>query len=301
MEISVVIPTKNRKEDLFKTIMSISHQSILPKELIIIDQSNNALFENEICLINKILHDKVHTIYHYDTSISGLIEAKDFSLKLSTCNLISFLEDDVIIENNYFKEVLNGFSQKPEMKGCSGLVVNTKEKNNFYVFMHRISHLGIFKDIRPSVFKKNQKIYTKNLIRSRAISGGISTWRKDVFNHIKFDKKNGFHLLEDIDFSTRVFKFYSKDLYINPAVRLIHNSSPLGRDFDFTKNKRKAIELITFYKKNKNHKFALINIIWLLICLLGESFTNDIQLGKFNGTKGLLVGITDGYRKTLST
>ena len=301
MKISVVIPTKNRKEDLFKAIISIAYQSILPFELIIIDQSNIALFENDLSQINKILHNKVHVTYHHDTSISGLIDAKDFSLNLSKGNLISFLEDDVVIENNYFKEILNGFTQKPEMKGCSGIVIANKEDNIFYVFMHRVSHLGIFKDIRPSVFKKYQKNSSNILIRSSTISGGISTWRKEVFNHVKFDKNNGFHLLEDIDFSTRVFKFYSKDLYINPAVRLIHNSSPLGRDFDFTKNKRKAKELITFYKKNKNHNFALYNITWLIICLIGQSFINDIKLGEFNRTKGLLAGISDGYRKILNT
>ncbi len=299
MDISVVIPTKNRKVDLFKAIKSIGFQSALPKELIIIDQSNIPLLDADILSINNILHNKVRFVYHHDISISGLVEAKDFSLKLTTCNLISFLEDDVIIEYNYFEEVINGFKRKPQMKGCCGIVVNKNNTNKFYVLLHRITHQGIFKDIRPYVFKKSQKNYYKHLIRSQAISGGISTWRKDVFDHIKFDKKNGFHLLEDIVFSTMVFKFYSKELYINPAVRLIHNSSVLGRDFEFTKNKKKAKELILFYKKNNYAKFALINIIWLLMCLIGQSIINDILLGKWNSLKGLFAGITEGYRTTL--
>lgn len=296
MEVSVVIPTKNRKEDLLKAIKSISNQSILPKELIVIDQSDIPLFNDDILLINNILLNKVRFVYHNDISISGLVEAKDFSLKLTTCNLISFLEDDVIIEYNYFEEVINGFIRNPQMKGCCGIVINTNETNKFYVFLHRISHLGIFKDIRPYIFKKHQKNYSKNLIRSQAISGGISTWSKDVFDYIQFDKFNNFHLLEDIDFSTRVFKFYSNDLYINPAVRLIHNSSPLGRDFDFTKNKRKAKELILFYKKNGNNYFALINITWLFTCLIAQSLINTIKSGEFKATRGLYAGITEGIR-----
>jgi GT2 family glycosyltransferase len=177
------------------------------------------------------------------------------------------------------------------MQGCSGIVLSTNQNDFFYVFFHRISHLGIFKDIRPYVCKKYQKINNKILIRSKSISGGISTWRKDVFEHIQFDKINDFHLLEDIEFSTRVFKFYSNNLYINPAVRLIHNSSPLGRDFDFTKNKRKAKELILFYKKNYNIYFALINTTWLFVCLILQSLINSFKLGQLNANKGLFSGI----------
>jgi GT2 family glycosyltransferase len=185
------------------------------------------------------------------------------------------------------------------MKGCCGIVLNLNKVNNFYIFSHRLSHLGIFKDIRPNVFKQNQKVYNKKIIRSQSISGGISTWCKDVFDHIQFDKFNDFHLLEDIDFSTRVFKYYSNHLYINPAVRLIHNCSPLGRDFDFTKNKRKAKELILFYKKNCNNSFAFINITWLLVCLILQSIIISFKLGKLNAIRGLFAGIKEGIKTSL--
>ena len=82
-------------------------------------------------------------------------------------------------------------------------------------------------------------------------------------------------------------------------MRLIHNSSPLGRDFDFAKNKRKAKELILFYKKNNNNYFALINTTWLFLCLILQSLINSVKLAQLNVTKGLFAGISEGIRTSL--
>ena len=55
------------------------------------------------------------------------------------------------------------------------------------------------------------------LIPSDYISGGLSAYRREVFEAVPFDVENGFFALEDIDFSTRVARAYGSRLYINPT------------------------------------------------------------------------------------
>lgn len=294
MEISVVIPTKNRKNDLLLAVNSISIQTIMPKELIIIDQSDNQLEINDLVEIKSKFKNKTELIYHHDTSINGLVAAKHHSLKLTSSDYISFLEDDVVIEVDYFEKAIMGFIINPKMKGCSGIVLNNAESGKYYSFLHKLSHLGIFNDIRPSIFTKYKNSKEINLINSNALSGGISIWSKEVFNNVKFDTLNNFHLLEDIDYSNRVYEFYSSELYINTAVRLVHNTSPLGREFNFIKNKRKAKEYIIFYKKFRHRYFSFFNILWLLFCLLLQSLYLSVLARNLSLFSGLLAGILEG-------
>ena len=68
MEISVVIPTKNRKNDLLVAINSISIQTKMPKELIIIDQSDKQLEINDIVEIKSMFKNKTALIYYHDNN-----------------------------------------------------------------------------------------------------------------------------------------------------------------------------------------------------------------------------------------
>ena len=45
---SIVIPTKNRKEDLQETFKSILKQTVSPKEVIVVDDSDDDLTEDLI-------------------------------------------------------------------------------------------------------------------------------------------------------------------------------------------------------------------------------------------------------------
>jgi len=89
---SVVIPTKNRFEDLKKIIKSILNQNLIPNELLIIDQSEN----NHNKSFDKIIKNQIYLRYFHKKKIKGLTEAKNFSLKYVKNEIIFFLEDDII-------------------------------------------------------------------------------------------------------------------------------------------------------------------------------------------------------------
>ena len=114
MQISLIIPTKNRRKELIKLLDSILFQTRKPKEVFVIDQSSSCgLTKNEI---NRYKNE-LNLNYIYDPGIKGLVEAKMLGVRLSVCEIISFLDDDLSLEENYFEEIGKGFQDCSNMYG----------------------------------------------------------------------------------------------------------------------------------------------------------------------------------------
>jgi len=298
MKISVIIPTKNRHKDLQIALQSIFDKFLKPDEIIIVDQSDQRLDDGIINNYYKFLGANANIQYLYDPSIKGLVHAKSVGVGVASGDLICFLEDDIVLERDYFKELIDGFNEYNNMVGCCGVVTNPPFTSTNYLFFHNLFHKGIFRDKRPTIFASYSKSQV-NLISSNTISGGVSAWKREVFEKIKFDVLNGFHMLEDIEFSTRVADLYPNQLYINSKVRLAHYFSPSGRDAELQKQRRKAIEYIMFYKKQSNKRFAIFNLCWLFFGLFISSIVISFKYRNLDAIQGLSGGLILGIRKKL--
>jgi len=136
------------------------------------------------------------------------------------------------------------------------------------------------------------------LLQSRYLSGGISCYRRDVFDSVKFDTVNDFFMLEDIDFSTRAADFFGDEyFFISTNMCLDHNMSQINRSQLKMRWQRKLREYITFYKKHSGKPWSLANLIWLLIGLLGESIVSSVLLRNIGPLMGTMVGLYIGIRK----
>lgn len=63
MTISAIIPTKYRHQDLLNTIESISLQTTLPNELIIVDQNTSSDIKNAVfSMVNRLERFKKNNI-----------------------------------------------------------------------------------------------------------------------------------------------------------------------------------------------------------------------------------------------
>ncbi|MDB9915510.1 glycosyltransferase [Alphaproteobacteria bacterium] len=296
---SAIIPTINRPNDLIMAITSILEQEVLPNELIIVDQSDNNNSYDLVCKLYKEYKRKPKLIYFHDTAISGLIEAKQKAVKGSNCDVICFLEDDVVLNSSYFKNAVKLFEENDNVIGCCGVVSNLK-KSFMYEHIFKLFHRGIFYDPRINVGKKDCNLYSGLLLPSRYLSGGISCYRKEVFEKVKFDMVNDFHMLEDIDFSTRAADIFGNEhFFINTSMRLEHHMSAMNRLKLKERWKRKLIEYVTFYKKHSKKKWSLINLIWLLIGMFSEAILSSLFLKNLGPFFGFIIGLSIGIRKKL--
>lgn len=295
--LTAVIPTRNRPSDLAKAVASVLAQTRLPDEFIIVDQSPG----DESRLIVESLwpgESRIKLMYIHDTSISGLVEAKQVAVSRASGDIVCFLEDDIVLETDYIKQIELGFVRLPEMLGCCGLITNPPHQPPGYAFIYNMFHRGIFKDPRVGIYGS----FVGNgheLILSDVLSGGLSAWRCDIFTAVPFDVANGFFMLEDIDFSTRVVRHFGRRLYINPNARLAHYFSPVNREVLRPRQRRKIVEYIVFYKKRRDRSGAHFALLWLLLGLFAETVFKTLSVRSFDPLLGYFQGVGDGFAKQL--
>lgn len=293
--LTAIIPTRNRPGDLANAVASLCAQSRPPDELIIIDQSTGD--ESRIQVESLIGGDKrIRLVYIHDPRISGLVEARRIAAERAGGNIICFLDDDVVLEPDYLEQIEHGFVDRPEMVGCCGILTNMQRQPFGYEFGFHLFHRGIFRDIRVGLHGKfNGRGHP--LIASEMLSGGVSAWRREVFPVVPFDVANGFHMLEDIDFSTRVAKHYGPRLYINPNARVEHHFSPVNHEILAPRQRRKLIEYIVYYKKRRDWPGASFVLPWLLLGLMLESAFQSLSARSFAPLQGNFAGMREGFAK----
>jgi glycosyltransferase involved in cell wall biosynthesis len=295
--ITTIIPTRNRPKDLAIVINSLCAQSRPPDELIVVDQSVNDL---SCRAVNSKLSKfkQIKLIYIHDPNISGLVDAKRVGVNHASTDIVCFLEDDISLEADYIRQIELGFIKQANMIGCCGVITNPPKVNFLYKFLFVMFHRGIFKDNRIDVFG-NYSGDGNPLIESDMLSGGTSAWRREVFDKVEFDVANGFHMFEDIDFSTRVAQHYGKRLFINPNARLAHYCSPTNRDVLDIRQRKKVKECFTYYKKRKDWPSAAISFYWLLLGMFLEAIFQSFSSVSLKPIQGYLLGLQDGSAKKI--
>lgn len=293
--ISAVIPTKNRPEDLRRAVLSVLSQSRLPEQLLIVDQSESA--ESRGVVGQLVPQDSaIALVYVLDTSIRGLVDAKRHSLSIATGDLICFLEDDIVLQESYFEEIVKGFDHHPQMLGCCGVVTNVPVQPAGYQAMHRLFHRGIFADKRVEIFGNLSQAGVE-LIQSDMISGGMSAWKREVFDRVGFDTVNGFHIYEDNDFSTRVARTFGARLYVNPNARLEHHPSARNRSSAGVFQEKKIVAQFTYYKKRRDWPWATLSFAWLMVGQLFEAGYQALTRRSWAPLIGYGKGFVAGMRK----
>lgn len=293
LKITAVIPTKNRPKELVLAVQSIVAQSRQPFELVVIDQSVDESGKNAVCSL--LLNTGISLIYVHDPEVAGLVAAKSEATQYASGDLISFLEDDVVLELDYLAEIEAGFVDNFDMLGCCGVVVNVGTLPYGYVKFFHLFHTGIFIDPRVGV---HGHVVGKGhaLIPSPTLSGGLSVWRREVFNSVDFDTQNDFFMLEDIDFSTRAVAAFGNRFFINPNARLEHFASPLNRARMPARQRRKIREYLVFYKKRKSLPWAFPALVWLLVGLFLETIIQSLRNSSPSLIFNYFVGLMDGIR-----
>lgn len=297
LKVSTIIPTKNRPVDLVQAVNSVFTQTHRPDQLLIIDQSLGDESRNQISDLYREFGTGIELIYVHDPSVAGLVAAKVVGTARSSGNIVMFLEDDVILDKDYIANLFQGFIDHPEMMGCCGVIKHVGRNSTFYLKLFHLFHRGIFRDVRVGLHGNPEKFKNSCLIPSNYLSGGLSAFRREVFSKIFFDTANQFFMLEDIDFSTRAARTFGCDkFFINPSACLDHKVSLINREILAPRFERKLREQIVFYKKNKDGRFVLPSLLWLLVGLFLEAAACSLSARSASPVSGTIRGILRGIQ-----
>lgn len=116
LKISVLIITRNRENDLDECLNSLSNQSTIPFEIIIIDNdsSDNT---REVC---KRFGKELPVKYYLEKKI-GIPYARNKSIKKAEGEILAFLDDDCIASKTWIQNIKKRFGEDRKLDALAGL------------------------------------------------------------------------------------------------------------------------------------------------------------------------------------
>ena len=254
MKFSLIICTYMRPQALLKLLKSVEVQSLYPDEILIIDGSTND--DTKRTLVENSFQNLKY--YKVSDEERGLTKQRNYGVEKigGFIEVITFLDDDTILEKDYFYHLLKTYKLYPEALAVGGYINNEvqwqqAEKGNADEFCYDgwvrkegarfklRKKLGLLDTTPPGWMPKfsngrsvgflppSNKVYPVE-----QLMGGVASYRKEVFKEFTFSKYfEGYGLYEDADFSLRLAK--KGKLYINTAAKLEHHHAAEGRPNQF--------------------------------------------------------------------
>ncbi|MEP0480618.1 MAG: glycosyltransferase family A protein, partial [Nonlabens sp.] len=222
MKVSLIICTYMRPEPLSRLMDSVMLQSKLPDEVLIIDGSTNddtgSRFRESG---NPIIH-----YYKVPKEHRGLTKQRNFGINkvAPDMDIVAFLDDDTILEKEYFSNLIKAYKSLPNASGIGGVATNENrwglkenkdyDKNTFYTFENYVvkessrnilrNKLGLASNVLPSVMPaySHGRTFSYPLTSDNypvdLLVGMSMSFRKKVIDSIKFSTYfEGYGLYED--------------------------------------------------------------------------------------------------------
>ncbi|MGB3590704.1 MAG: glycosyltransferase [Nonlabens sp.] len=249
---SLIICTYMRPVALTSLLDSVNDQLDYPDQILVVDGSlDNATKE--------VLTQKSYKNLEYfqvPPEHRGLTKQRNYGVARvkKEIDIVSFLDDDTILEPSYFSEILDTYEKFPEAVGVGGYITNEvswepraarhtgagyycydgycRKESSRWKLRRK---LGLHEELPPAIYPKSghgrsvsslppsNKIY-----RVEQLMGGVSSFPYQILQEHKFSEYFvGYGLYEDADFTLRLSKIGK--LYINTAARLEHHHDAAGR------------------------------------------------------------------------
>lgn len=222
-DISVCLPVIRFTPLLVDVIASLIHQSKLPDQLLVIDQSADPSLKIKLQPYLDQFHPSVSILY-ISLSSRGLVLSKSLAASLSSeFKYIVFGEDDMLFVPSYLSIVFSMFEQHSEIQGLSGVVHEAPFTLPETIREYFFSRFRLLHDARKYFSRNSTNI---SLYYTPFLYGGGSAWRVSCFRSVSFNPNQNLHFTEDIFFSHLVNrKFGPNSTALLPKLKQMHISS----------------------------------------------------------------------------
>jgi len=296
LSVSVIIPTKNRPDDLQLAVRSLFEQTRLAQQLIIVDQSESPesfqRIQKEYAELPAQVRNVLTLEYIRDSSIPGGAVARNRAMDVAQGQVLLFLDDDVRLEPDFVAELLAVYNRITAAGGVSGIITNYKRPRWLYRAWTALFLRGPFHDDRQPIYWRADAHRSHGPIAVTRLGGGLMSFRATAIDGLRFDENlRGVSDGEDVDFCMRLRP--GTLLLVAPRARLLHNQSPRGRATDHFL-RREARSFYYLYWRNwdrgiKNRLcFALLNLGFGLLATLA-----GLRRGSLEPWRALRAAIKD--------
>jgi GT2 family glycosyltransferase len=287
-----VIATRNRPDDLLRTIESLVAQTVLPTELCIVDSSD----ETPTCeQIEKLCADAGVRLDYFHPAPRGLTVQRNAGIDRTSGDPVFLIDDDVEMAPDCHERVLEEYERWGEdLGGVRATPVRPARPSRGTILYRRLFGIGGWWPENSGKIRAG--FYAEGISESAGVrkveyfNGWFMSYRRQVFEHERFDEAlAGYGYKEDIDFSYRVSRRWT--LVQTPRARCDHLKAPSARLNSHNLQRMNLANQFYLHRKlmpqDLRHRAALW---WALLGLF------IINLGKALQTRdtGLVTGLVAG-------
>ncbi len=275
MNFSLVVATLSRDFDLKNMFESILRQTVMPAEIILVDQSDNDATE----ILCEEYGKNLSGLKYVHQPEKSLVKARNRGIEESSGDIVCFTDDDVVLEPRYF-EKLSAYFQDKQVGGVSGNVVIAKPLSGVRFFLRKIlmkifllNHFNgkmTLSGFGYPIFEREVKEVTP----VELFSGASMNFRRKLLEKERFDEWfSGYGFREDVEFSYRLSR--KTKLVVVPDARFWHNFSPVDRLDTAALKKMEFKNYQYVFKKHKRKNF--ISDILFAYSLFGILFIDFLE------------------------
>ena len=290
LTISVVICTRNRPDDLALCLRSLGAQTRLPTQVVVVDASDTDEPRRHVAewAAGGLVAD-----VRYLAARPGLTHQRNLGIGEATGDVVTYLDDDVVLEPAYLARIVELFEADPDLAGAEGAVA-TSPLNGRRRLVNAVRAAFLMNTLGPRRGVKRSGFVTydpwpASVRRVSSLVGCNMSYRRDVFERFRFDEWfDGYGLCEDQDFSYRVGLAHK--LVQTPAARLEHRLSPVARQQLGRLHEMTAVNHYYFVRKN----LPDTPLTWL--CFFWSELGELLSVLK-TGDRDAILGKLHGYRR----
>lgn len=257
--ISVLIPTCGRLQLLARCLSSLKKQTVLPSQIVVID--NSSTLGTEKIVENFKKHFQI--VYAVEEE-KGEAFARNKALELARGDILVFIDDDCVAGRKWLEKILSHFKEYPESDGLVGKSENLLKGNPFAQVFQSYYWRWLMENFenldQVQILKlRNSFFDTKNL-----------ALRKNIVKNFSFDKNVLFHGVNVDSIAGDEF-IKLGNFYYHPHVIVYHQNPMSLRDL-LKKNYYQGIADQWILEKqkinNRKHVLSCSFFTWLEKCRL---------------------------------
>jgi GT2 family glycosyltransferase len=228
MNVSAVVPTKNRPDLLTDTVRALLAQTVRPDELIVVDQSADDAGRRAVHAVVEAAPaaGRPALVYVWDRAINGAAAARNAGLDLARGEIVVFCDDDVAPEPVVIERLLAHYARVPDLAGVAPVIVNYPAPGWLSRAHEAIFRRGPFRDERQPVYWHWRRWPEGTLVPVRMFTGALMSFRRDALGGLRHDPRyRAASVGEDIDLCWSLGARGGR-LAIATDARIVHNKAP---------------------------------------------------------------------------
>jgi len=287
MNLSVVIATKGRPDDLRQTLGSLSAANPPPYEVIVVDGDPDHSAERVAAA------NAAHLpALSYFSSPAGLTVQRNRGLEAVAGEVVVFLDDDVEVDPGLFGALARAY-EETKVVGATGRVVEAAPRR--FGNKRSLARRMLFRGEEGTMtrFGYPRRLQTTDVERDvEFMQGCLMSARRDVALRLGFDEAlPGYALAEDEDFSYRLSRA-GRIRYLPEAV-VWHKNTGMRSSAIRGFNRDTVVNRTYLFRKNfERTVLARLQFTGMVLVLMAHRAAN----GEWSGVRGLIDGSVEAWK-----